>query len=269
MAMGRRKTERQDALFITADNLPRSQGHPFYQALNRLLAEAGFDRWIEQSAVLRAGRDPRPASIPPASTSACCWSATSRGSTPSAASPGGVPTASRWQFLGLTLEEHSPDHSTLSLTRRRLPPEVFEEVFQFVLKIAAEKKLLSGKTVGVELHHAGSGRGDEVDRPPRHGRGLEGVRHAADARGGCDRPTEEPTDEEVRRFDKRRKDKKVSNDEWVSPTDPDAKITKMKDGTTHLAYKAEHVVDLRATSSWRPRFGRRPTATHRRWSTAC
>lgn len=57
---------------------------------------------------------------------------------------------------------------------------------------------------------------------------------------------EEPTDEEVRRFDKRRKDKKVSNEEWVSPTDPDATITKMKDGTTHLAYKAEHVVDLRS-----------------------
>ena len=57
-------------------------------------------------------------------------------------------------------------------------------------------------------------------------------------------PEEEPTDEEVRRFDKKRKNKKVSNEEWESPTDPDARIAQMKDGTTHLAYKAEHVVDL-------------------------
>jgi hypothetical protein len=55
---------------------------------------------------------------------------------------------------------------------------------------------------------------------------------------------EEPSDETLRKFDKSRTDKKVSNDEWMSPTDPDARIAKMKDGTTHLAYKAEHVVDL-------------------------
>jgi hypothetical protein len=53
-----------------------------------------------------------------------------------------------------------------------------------------------------------------------------------------------PSDETLRKFDKSRTDKKVSNDEWESPTDPDARIAKMKDGTTHLAYKAEHVVDL-------------------------
>ena len=55
---------------------------------------------------------------------------------------------------------------------------------------------------------------------------------------------ENPTDEELRRFDQQRKDKRVSNEEWMSPTDPDSRIAKMKDGRTHLAYKAEHVVDL-------------------------
>ena len=53
-----------------------------------------------------------------------------------------------------------------------------------------------------------------------------------------------PKDEELRKFDKARKNKKVSNDEWTSPNDSDARIARMKDGTTHLAYKAEHVVDL-------------------------
>jgi hypothetical protein len=55
---------------------------------------------------------------------------------------------------------------------------------------------------------------------------------------------QEPTAEELRRFDKGRKNKKVSNDEWVSESDPESRIARMKDGTTHLAYKAEHVVDL-------------------------
>lgn len=47
MAMGRRKSVRQEALFVTSEQLPRSPGHPFYRALNALLADANFDRWIE------------------------------------------------------------------------------------------------------------------------------------------------------------------------------------------------------------------------------
>ena len=57
-------------------------------------------------------------------------------------------------------------------------------------------------------------------------------------------PDEAPSAEELRRFDRGRKDKKVSNDEWQHPHDPEAQIAKLKDGRTHLAYKAEHVVDL-------------------------
>ena len=53
-----------------------------------------------------------------------------------------------------------------------------------------------------------------------------------------------PTEEQLRRLDRKRTDKKVSNQVWVSPSDPDSRITKMKDGRTHLAHKAEHAVDL-------------------------
>jgi hypothetical protein len=60
-------------------------------------------------------------------------------------------------------------------------------------------------------------------------------------------PEEKPTIEDIKRFDKARSGKKVSNDEWESPSDPDSRITKMKDGTTHLAYKAEHAVDLQSS----------------------
>ena len=182
MAMGRRKTERQESLFVTADNLPRSQGHPFYKALNALLAEANFDRWIEDRCQPYYDQDESRGqrSIPPASISACCSSGTSRRSTAKEASPGRrgrlvrevlpdsdtviqraaprrssrpcrcADSLSLRSFLSIPLDKNSPDHSTLSLTRRRLPPEVFDEVFQFVLKIAADKKLLSGQTMGVD-----------------------------------------------------------------------------------------------------------------------
>jgi transposase len=249
MAMGRRKSDRQDALFITADHLPRSQGHPFYQALNRLLADAGFDRWIEarceqyyERVETRGQR-----SIPPGvyfrmllvgyfegidSQRGIAWRC--------------ADSLSLRQFLGLTLEENSPDHSTLSLTRRRLAPEVFEEVFQFVLKIAAEKKLLSGKTVGVDSTtlEADAAMKSIVRRDT--GENWQAYVTRLMHEEGVLAKDEEPSDEDARRFDRNRKDKKVSNDEWVSSTDPDATITKMKDGTTHLAYKAEHVVDLKS-----------------------
>ena len=247
MAMGRRKVERQEALFITAAQLRRSQGHPFYQALNGLLAEANFDRWIERRClpyyeqVEKRGQR----SIPPGvyfrmllvgyfegidSQRGIAWRC--------------ADSLSLREFLGLPLHESSPDHSTLSLTRRRLPPEVFTEVFQFVLKIAAEKKLLSGKTVGVDSTtlEADAAMKSIIRRDT--GEGWKAYVTRLMQEEGVIAAEEEPSDQEIRKFDKHRRDKKVSNDEWVSPTDPDAKITKMKDGTTHLAYKAEHVVDL-------------------------
>jgi transposase len=247
MAMGRRKVARQETLFVTAEQLPRSQGHPFYKALNALLAEAGFDRWIEDRCLpfyeqieTRGQR-----SIPPGiyfrmllvgyfegidSQRGIAWRC--------------ADSLSLREFLGLPLCESSPDHSTLSLTRKRLPSEVFAEVFQFVLQIAATKKLLSGKTVGVDSTtlEADAAMKSIVRRDTGEDWNAYVTRLMREE--GVITPDEEPSDEDVRRFDKNRKDKKVSNDEWVSTTDPSAKITKMKDGTTHLAYKAEHVVDL-------------------------
>jgi len=247
MAMGRRRLVRQETLFVTGEQLPRSQGHPFYRALNTLLAEANFDRWIEgrclpyYEQVEKRGQR----SIPPGiyfrmllvgyfegidSQRGIAWRC--------------ADSLSLREFLGLPLNESSPDHSTLSLTRRRLPPEVFTEVFQFVLKIAAEKKLLSGQTVGVDSTtlEADAAMKSIIRRDT--GEGWKAYVTRLMREEGVIGSEEAPSDEDIRRFDKNRKDKKVSNDEWVSPTDPAAKITKMKDGTTHLAYKAEHVVDL-------------------------
>lgn len=140
--------------------------------------------------------------------------------------------------------ESTPNHSTLSYTRKRLPPEVFDEVFQFVLKIADEKRLIGGKTVGVDSTTLEANAAmKSILRRDTGEDWREYVVRLMKEEGKIDRK-DEPTDEEIRRFDKGRKNKKVSNDEWTSPVDPDAKITQLKDGRTHLAYKAEQVVDL-------------------------
>ncbi len=125
-------------------------------------------------------------------------------------------------------------------TGRGLPLEVHEEMFVFVLKIAAEHQLLSGKTAAVDstLLEADAAMKSIVRRAT--GEDWKTYLRGLAAEAGI----ENPTDEELRRFDKTRKDKKVSNDDGESPNDPDSRIARLKDGTTHLAYKAEHVIDL-------------------------
>ena len=248
MAMGKRK-QRQEALFVMADGLPKSAGHPFYKKLNELLAEAEFDRWVErrcQPYYVTEEKRGQP-SLPPG----VYFRMLLIGYFENIASQRGIAwrcadSLSLRQFLGIGLDETTPDHSTLTNTRQRLPREVFDEVFQFVLAIAAKKKLLSGQTVGVDSttleanaamksivrRDTGEDWKEYVTRLMRE----EGVIEA----------DEQPSDEEIRRYDKQRKDKKVSNAEWVSSTDPESRITQMKDGRTHLAYKSEHVVDLKS-----------------------
>jgi len=248
MAMGKRR-QRQEALFVMAGELPKSAGHPFYQRLNALLAEAGFDAWIERRCQPYYAQEETRGqpSIPPGvyfrmllvgyfegldSQRGIAWRC--------------ADSLSLRQFLGVPLDRNTPDPKTLSNTRRRLPEAVFDEVFQFVLRIAAEKKLLSGQTVGVDstLLEANAAMKSIVRRDT----GEDWKQYVARLmrEEGLIEEGQEPTDEELRRFDKGRKNKKVSNAEWVSPSDPESRITQLKDGRTHLAYKAEHVVDLQS-----------------------
>jgi transposase len=248
MAMGKRKP-RQESLFITTDRLAHSPGHPFYQRLNALLDAAGFDRWIEQRCQQYYEQDEKRGqpSVPPGvyfrmllvgyfegidSQRGIAWRC--------------ADSLALRQFLGIPLDQGTPDHSTLTNTRKRLPPEVFAEVFQFVLRIAVEKKLVEGQTVGVDSTtlEANAAMKSIVRRDTGED-WKQYVTRLMRAEGALG-PQQEPTAEEVRRFDKQRRGKKVSNEEWVSKTDAEARIAVLKDGRTHLAYKAEHVVDLRS-----------------------
>jgi transposase len=241
MALGRHKGERQDELFIMAEEMPKAPGHVFYRKLNALLAAAGFDRWVEDRCQSYYAQTQGRPGIPPGTYFRMLLIGYFEG----IGSQRGIAwrccdSLSLREFLGIPLTKESPDHSSLSTIRDRLPVEVHREVFAWVLRLLKEKKLVQGKTVGVDSTtlEANAAMKSIVRRDT--GDDYETYVQQLMAEQGI----AEPTSAEVRRFDQQRKDKKVSNAEWVSETDPAARITKMKDGTTHLAYKAEHVVDL-------------------------
>ena len=247
MALGRRKDERQEDLFVTHDRLPRSEGHVFYRQLNKLLAEAEFDRFVERlcAPYYQASGTPGRPSIPPG----VYFRMLLVGYFEGIGSQRGIAwrchdSLSLREFLGVPLTEDAPDHSSLTRIRDRLPLEIHEEVFRFVLKLAHEKGLLKGKTVGVDSTTLEANAAMKSIVRKDTGEDWRAYVVGLMKKEGVIEQNEEPTDEDVRRFDKKRKNKKVSNEDWRSETDPDARITKMKDGRTHLAYKAEHVVDL-------------------------
>ncbi len=241
----RRNVGQQGQLWIPARELPQSPGHVFYETLNRLLAEAGFDAWME--ALCRpyyANKTGRPG-IPPG----VYYRMLLVGYFEGIGSQRGIAwrcsdSLSLRTFLGMAADQESPDHSSLTIIRERLPHEVHVAVLQWVLTLAREKHVLNGQTLGVDVTTLEANaamksiiRKDTGEDWPAYLTNL--MREA-----GAIEPDETPTIDDLKRFDKSRKDKKVSNEEWEGPTDPDSRITKMKDGTTHLAYKAEHAVDL-------------------------
>jgi len=241
MALGKRSDEQQE-MWVATTSLPKSEGHVFYRKLNRLLAEADFDRTVEKICGPyyheRVGRP----SIPPG----VYFRMLLVGYFEGIGSQRGIAwrcgdSLSLREFLGIPLTEDTPDHSSLTRVRDRLPLEVHMAIFQLVLKMAAEKGLLKGKTVAVDSTtlEANAAMKSIVRRDTGED-WNEYLRRLIKEREGV----ENPTDEDLRRFDRKRKDKRVANEEWMSPTDADSRIAKMKDGRTHLAYKAEHVVDL-------------------------
>jgi len=244
MALGKRKTEQQEALFLTAEELPKAPGHVFYRKLNELLAQGGFDAWIEQRCQEYYADEGRPG-IPPGTYFRMLLIGYFEG----IGSQRGIAwrcsdSLSLREFLGLPLSEESPDHSSLSVIRHRLPYEVHAEVMVWVLRLAEEKKLLKGKTVAVDSTTLEANAAmKSIVRKETGEDWKEYLTRLMQEEGLADKD-DPPSNDELRRFDQQRKDKKVSNDEWVSETDPDARIARMKDGTTHLAYKAEHAVDL-------------------------
>lgn len=245
MGLGRRKQERQQDLWVATAELPRSEGHVFYQKLNSLLSETEFDEYVETLCKPyyhdRLGRP----GIPPGTYFRMLLVGYFEG----IGSQRGIAwrcgdSLSLREFLGFALTEETPDHSSLTRVRDRLPLSVHSAVFQFVLRVADAKGLLKGKTAAVDATtlEANAAMKSIVRRDT--GEDWQEYLTRLMQEAGEIKEGEKPSAEELARFDRKRKDKKVSNQEWQSETDPDSRIAKMKDGRTHLAYKAEHTIDL-------------------------
>jgi transposase len=241
MSMGTRKhRQRQEQLWVTHTELATGPGHPFYSRLNELLDQEKFDEFAETECTqFYAEKNGRPSLTPGTyfrlllvgyfegidSERGIAWRV--------------ADSLGLRQFLRIGLDEDTPDHSTISRTRRLMDVETHRKVFLWVLGVIADRGLLKGKTVGVDATTLEANAAmRSIVRRDNGATYDEFLKDLAKQSG-----IETPNREDLARIDRKRK-KKGSNDDWESPSDPDARIAKMKDGTTHLAHKAEHAVDM-------------------------
>jgi transposase len=239
MAMGKLKRS-QEGLWVATSELPRSPGHPFYTRLNRALELEGFDSFVET----RCRRFYAPVLGRPGLAPGRYFRLLLVGYFEGLDSERGM----AWRaadslavrsFLGLGLEEQAPDHSTISRTRRLIDIETHREVFGWIQNRLADAGLLKGKTIAIDATtlEANAAMRSIVrrDTGETYQKFLQRLAKSSGIRT--------PSRQALARLDRLRK-KKGSNEEWKSPTDPDARIAKMKDGRTHLAHKTEQAVDM-------------------------
>ena len=237
MAMGQQEDRRGDLMVGWAE-MARSAGHVFNDRLQSVLIEGGFAGFAEATCKPYYATRLGAPSVPPGREHLV-------GYFEGINSERGLEwrcSASLWlrEFLRLESRDRVPDHSWLSKTRTRLPHEVHVAVFDWVLALIAEAGLVKGDRIGVDAStmEANAALRNIVRRDT-----AEGYREMLE-RLAQESGIETPTAADLVRLDRKRKGKKLSNQDWVSKSDPEAKIAKMKDGTTHLAYKPEHAVDL-------------------------
>ena len=227
-------------MWIATSDLPTTAAHPFYERLNRILDDAGFDTHVEAlCAPFYAPTMGRPSLAPGRyfrlllvgyfegldSERAIAWRA--------------ADSFALRHFLSLELPDAPPDHSTISRTRRLIDLETHQAVFTWILQRLAEAGLVKGQTIGIDATTLEANAAlRSIVRRETGETYQDFLTHLAQASG-----IETPTRADLARLDRTRP-KKGSNDDWTHPHDPDAKITKLKDGRTHLAHKAEHAVDL-------------------------
>lgn len=239
MAMGTRR-EQQEEIWIPSCQLARPVSHPFYERLNLLLVRHDFDRFVEgRCQQFYAATMGRPGLAP-----GIYFRLLLVGYFEGIDSERGISwrtgdSLSIREFVGIRLSEGAPDHTTISRTRRLIDVETHRQVFHWILELLADAGLVKGKRIGIDATtlEANAALRSIVRRD--NGESYEEFLKGLARQSGIATPTRE----DLARVDRKR-EKKGSNEEWVNPHDPDARITKMKGGGTHLAHKAEHAVDM-------------------------
>jgi transposase len=240
MAMGtRKKRERQEPLWYGSE-LPEAPGHPFYNRLNEVLDQAGFDKFCEEAcASFYHAKLGRPSLAP-----GMYFRVMMVGFFEGLDSERGIAwrladSLTLRQFLSIGLDENTPDHVTISRTRRLIDGETHQRIFIWVLEHLAQNGLVKGKTIAVDSTtlEANAAMKSIVRRDTGENYN-EYLKRLAEAEG-----LDASDAAALRRMDRKRK-KKTSNEDWESPSDSEAEIAKLKDGRTALAYKAENAVDM-------------------------
>jgi transposase len=236
-----RQGDRQGDLMVAWSEMPRSPGHVFYDRLQQVLVGAGFDGFVEDACRAYYAKTMGAPSVPPGRYFRMHMVGYFEGID----SERGIEwrcsdSLSLREFLRLETTDRVPDHSWMSKTRGRLPREVHETVFGWVLALIAQHGLIKGERIGID---ASTMEANAALRAiVRRDTGED--YHEMLTRMAQESGIQTPTVEDLIRMDRNRRGKRLSNEEWVSQTDPDTRIARMKDGTTHLAYKPEHAVDL-------------------------
>lgn len=240
MAMGTRKMRERQADLWYDGELPTAPGHPFYKRLNEVLDNAQFDRFCETSCADFYHQTLGRPSLPPGQYFRIMMIGFFEGLD----SERGIAwrladSLTLRQFLSIAFDEKTPDHVTISRTRRLIDPATHQKIFSWVLERLAQGGLIKGKTIGVDSTtlEANAAMKSIVRRDTGESY-LEYLKRLAEAEG-----IEAKDAASLLRMDRKRK-KKTSNEDWQSPVDEDAEITKLKDGRTALAYKAENAVDM-------------------------
>src|SRR6266700_2289858 len=239
MAMGKRKAK-QAELWVSTNEIPKAASHPFYAKVNEVLEQRKLDRRLEHL----CRRFYKPVFGRPSMAPGVYFRLLLIGFFEGIDSERGIAwrvadSFSLREFLGYSVTEATPDHSTISRTRRLLPVETHKAVFRWFVKILGEEGLLDGQSIAIDATTLEANAAMRSIQRRDDGRGYEEyLKDLAKAEG-----LEDPTREQAARLDRKRK-KKASNKDWMSPTDATARIARMKDGRTHLAHKAEHAVDL-------------------------
>ena len=242
--MRRQEEKRQQDFWVSTDEIAQSPAHVFYQRLNELLHEANFDRFVEDSVAEFYASNGRPGVA-----SGVYFRMLFIGYFEGIETQRGIAwrcqdSLSLRQFPGIKLTENAPDHSSTTRIRDRYSLEVTEKVFAFVLKLAADNRLISGTTVGVDSTPLEANAAMKSIVRKDTGEDWKAPLRRLILEERLIDEDDEPSDEELVRFDRGRRGKKVSNKEGESPTDEDARITRIKDGRTRLGGKAAHTGDL-------------------------
>jgi len=232
----------QGELWVNAEEYALPASNPFYEQLDAILTSIGFDDQVRTlcQPYYRIGGPGQPGVDPAVYIKMLLIGFFENIKSERAIEARCADSIMLRRFLGYPINERVPDHTTLGVIRRRLPVDTFEKAFAILHPVLASMGLLRGAHIGVDTSviDANASTRNLINRISAE-KYRAYVKKLAKAEGVDIRD-----ESAVSRFDRKRKGRKTSNDEWQNPHDPDAKIGPTKHGGTRMIYKPEHVVDM-------------------------